>query len=74
MKLTSWLRSRAHRSRISADRGNDLNQTPLAKQIEQFLNTIDLPDDGARGYLNEHMARIVRTLSMTPPPGRTGRT
>jgi len=45
----------------------------LAREVEEFLRTVDLPDEGARGYLEIHMARIVRTLSMTPPPGRTGR-
>jgi SAM-dependent methyltransferase len=73
MKLIPWLRSQVHPSRINMDRGNDLTETPLARQIEHFLNTVDLPDDGARAYLKEHMARIVRTLCMTPRPGGTGR-
>lgn len=39
----------------------------LEKEVETFLRSIDLPDEGARGYLDTHMARIVRTLAVTPP-------
>jgi SAM-dependent methyltransferase len=45
----------------------------LAKELEIFLRSIDLPDQGARDYLEIHIARIIRTLSITPAPGRTGR-
>ena len=34
---------------------------------------MDMPDDSARQYLEIHLARIVRTLSVTPLPGQTGR-
>jgi SAM-dependent methyltransferase len=40
----------------------------LAREIEAFVRSMDLPDDGIRQYLEIHMARIVRTLSITPPP------
>ena len=45
----------------------------LAAEIEAFLRRMDLPDEGTRRYLEIHMARMVRTLSVTPPPGKTGR-
>ncbi|MBS1872622.1 MAG: methyltransferase domain-containing protein [Acidobacteria bacterium] len=45
----------------------------LAKEIEAFVRSIDMPHQDARNYLEIHMARIVRTLSITPPPFRTGR-
>ena len=48
-------------------------QPRLAREIEQFVRAIDMPDQDARNYLEIHMARIVRTLSITPPPGNTGR-
>lgn len=55
---------------------NPLNQVPeprLAKEIEEFVRSLDMPDQDARNYLDVHMERIVRTLSITPPPGRTKR-
>jgi SAM-dependent methyltransferase len=45
----------------------------LAREIEQFVRGIDMPHQDARNYLEIHIARIVRTLSITPPPGKTGR-
>jgi SAM-dependent methyltransferase len=44
-----------------------------AREIEAFLRSLDQADDGARVYLETHMARLVRTLTMVPPPGRTRR-
>ena len=43
------------------------------EEIRTFLRTLDLADDDARRYLEIHMERISRTLTLTPPPGRTGR-
>jgi SAM-dependent methyltransferase len=48
-------------------------QPRLSSEIEQFVRSIDMPDQDARNYLEVHMARIVRTLSITPPPRSTGR-
>lgn len=45
----------------------------LAREVEQFVRSIDMPHQDARNYLEIHMERIVRTLSVTPPPFRTGR-
>ena len=45
----------------------------LAREVEAFIRSMDMPDEGARQYLEIHMARMVRTLSVTPPPGKTGR-
>jgi SAM-dependent methyltransferase len=45
----------------------------LAGEIESFARGMDMPDAGARGYLEIHLERIVRTLSITPPPATTGR-
>src|SRR5271155_1984120 len=44
-----------------------------AAEIETFLRGIDYPDAGSRGYVDTHMERFVRTLTMVPPPSRTGR-
>jgi SAM-dependent methyltransferase len=55
---------------------NPLNTAPeprLASEIEQFVRSLDMPGQDARNYLEVHMDRIVRTLSITPPPGRTKR-
>ncbi len=43
------------------------------QDIEAFLRTLDLPGPDARNYLDVHMARIVRTLAVTPPPGLKSR-
>lgn len=43
----------------------------LATEIERFLRSLDMPHQDARNYLEVHMDRIVRTLSITPPPRRT---
>ncbi|MDQ2948157.1 MAG: methyltransferase domain-containing protein [Acidobacteriota bacterium] len=50
-------------------------EPPLNKQaeIEAFLRRIDYPDDGARRYVEIHMERFLRTLTMVPPPSKTGR-
>jgi predicted SAM-dependent methyltransferase len=39
----------------------------LESEIEEFIKSIDLPNDGARQYLAIHLPRIVRTLAITPP-------
>jgi len=44
-----------------------------ASEIEAFLRGLDYPDAGSRGYVEIHMERFVRTLTMVPPPSRTGR-
>jgi SAM-dependent methyltransferase len=36
-------------------------------ELEAFLRSIDTADAHSRAYLEEHRARIVRTLSVTPP-------
>ena len=45
----------------------------LAREIEAFVRSMDMPDEGARNYLGVHIARIVRTLSITPGPTKTSR-
>ncbi len=45
----------------------------LARNIEQFIRSLDMPGQDARNYLDVHMERIVRTLSITPPPRHTKR-
>jgi SAM-dependent methyltransferase len=42
-------------------------------EIESFLRSLDYPDDGNRRYVEIHMQRFVRTLTMVPPPSTTGR-
>ncbi len=45
----------------------------LAQEIEKFTRSIDMPHQDARNYLEIHMDRIVKTLSITPKPFRTRR-
>jgi SAM-dependent methyltransferase len=41
-----------------------------AAQIEKFLRDVEMAGDGERAYLEVHLARLVRTLSLAPPNGR----
>lgn len=58
---------------ITANSEVRLPKVRLAREIEEFLRSMDMPDEGTRGYLEVHMARMVRTLSVTPGPRLTGR-
>ena len=58
---------------ITANNEVRLPKVRLAREIEDFLRSMDMPDGDARGYLEVHMARMVRTLSVTPGPRLTGR-
>lgn len=42
-------------------------------EIEAFLRSVDYPNEGARRYVEIHMERFLRTLTMVPPPSKTGR-
>lgn len=42
-------------------------------EIVAFLRSIDLPDADARTYLEVHIPRIARTLTLVPPPVRSQR-
>jgi SAM-dependent methyltransferase len=38
------------------------------EEIVRFVRSIDLPDAAAREYLEIHISRIARTLTLVPPP------
>jgi predicted SAM-dependent methyltransferase len=40
-----------------------------SKEIEHFLRCVDLNSDAERAYLQTHLSRLVRTLSLVPPGG-----
>jgi SAM-dependent methyltransferase len=42
-------------------------------EIAAFVRSIDQPDDAARQYLEIHVPRIARSLTLVPPPGSSGR-
>jgi SAM-dependent methyltransferase len=42
-------------------------------EIVAFVRSIDQPDEGARQYLENHVPRIARSLTLVPPPRRSGR-
>jgi SAM-dependent methyltransferase len=42
-------------------------------EIVTFVRSIDLPDAGARQYLENHISRIGRTLTLVPPPTKSKR-
>ena len=42
-------------------------------EVKDFVRSIDQPDQSARNYLEIHLDRIARTMSMVPAPKRTGR-
>lgn len=80
MPLVAYVRDRVGQlyqtlSRIDSphDGGRKVPEPRLTREIEQFVRSLDMPDQDARNYLEIHIGRIVRTLSLTPPPLRTGR-
>ena len=40
---------------------------------EQALRDLEMPDPGAKAYLEKHIPRLARTLALVPPPQNTGR-
>jgi len=42
-------------------------------EIAAFVRSIDQPDDAARNYLEIHIPRVARTLTLVPPPKSSGR-
>jgi SAM-dependent methyltransferase len=66
-RLYQWL------SQVDAPHDGEAKppQPRLAAEIERFVRSLDMPHQDARNYLEVHIGRIVRTLSITPPPGRT---
>jgi SAM-dependent methyltransferase len=40
---------------------------------EQALRGFEMPDAGAKAYLEKHVPRLARTLALAPPPQKTGR-
>jgi SAM-dependent methyltransferase len=67
--LSGWL------SRYDNHQLPEPAQPPLdrAGEIEAFLRGVDYPDEGSRRYVEIHMERFVRTLTMVPPPSKTSR-
>jgi SAM-dependent methyltransferase len=80
MPLVASIRYRAGQlyrflSRVDSPRdgGRRLAEPRLANEIESFVRSLDMPHQDARNYLEIHMERIVRTLSITPAPFQTRR-
>jgi len=51
-------------------------RTPAADRYDEivaFVRSIDLPNAEARQYLENHISRIGRTLTLVPPPKTSGR-
>jgi SAM-dependent methyltransferase len=44
-----------------------------ADEIAAFVRSMDQPDDAARNYLEIHIPRVARTLTLVPPPQKSGR-
>jgi len=67
--LSGWL------SRFDNNQLPEPAEPPLdrAAEIEAFLRVLDYPDAGNRAYVETHMERFVRTLTMVPPPAKTVR-
>jgi SAM-dependent methyltransferase len=73
--LRRFRRAIRHPDRRLAEReGADEAPPPnsQAGEIESFLSSLDFPEPGRR-YLEDHMGRIVRTLTLVPSPGAAGR-
>jgi SAM-dependent methyltransferase len=77
-RLRGWLQNLdARLSRLDTNSIGEEQIPPRLRydEIVAFVRSMDLPDDGARRYLEIHIPRIGRTLGLVPPPqpGRSGR-
>jgi SAM-dependent methyltransferase len=43
------------------------------REAEAMLHQLEIPDEGAKAYLEKHIPRLARTLALVPPPQETGR-
>jgi len=78
-----FIRSIRHRLRRFDEWLSHLDHGPEAEirvppedrinEIKAFLRSLDQRNEAARTYLEIHLDRIARTLTLTPLPGRTGR-
>src|SRR5437667_12381912 len=49
---------------------------PVSASVDefvQFFSTLEAPDSASRGYINVHLHRMARTMTIVPPPSTTGR-
>ena len=53
--------------------GGEVPPRERYEEIRAFLRSLDLPNEGARKYLEIHLERIARTLTLVPPPGPSRR-
>ena len=58
---------------VAADRDRRAPPRDRYDEIVVFVRSLDLPDPEARQYLENHIARIGRTLTLVPPPARSRR-
>jgi SAM-dependent methyltransferase len=58
---------------VAADRDRQAPPRDRYEEIVAFVRSLDLPDAEARQYLENHIGRIGRTLTLVPPPARSGR-
>ena len=67
--LDEWL------SHVDREPDPEIQIPPAGRsdEIQAFLLSLDQRDEGARTYLRNHLRRVARTLTLTPPPFRTGR-
>jgi SAM-dependent methyltransferase len=77
-RLRGWLQNLdARLSRLDTNSIGEEQIPPRLRfdEIVAFVRSMDLPDDGARRYLEVHIPRIGRTLGLVPQPqpGRSGR-
>jgi SAM-dependent methyltransferase len=68
-QLDEWL------SHLDRDPDPEIRVPPADRmdEIQAFLRSLDQRDEGARTYLEIHMGRIARTLTLVTPPLRTRR-
>jgi len=60
-------------SRIDAPHDTEVKVPPATRmeEIRDFVRSIDLPNADARNYLEVHLKRIARTLTLLPAPSKT---
>lgn len=64
---------RLNRTKPAAPLPDVVPPLPRQEEIRRFITSLDMADDNARRYLEIHLDRIAITLSLVPPPPKTGK-
>lgn len=73
LKATRSLLTRVHRALTPMPASIPAVEPAVLEKAAQALRQLDMPDEDSRRYLEKHVPRLSRTLTLVPPPQQTGR-